>query len=448
MAGAIRSIYVIFISLALFISGSSMLGTLLAVRMSIEGFPAQWIGPILAFYSLGFVLGTLYAVGIIRRVGHIRSFAAFAAIACITTLAHPLWVNGYAWAALRLLMGFCGAGLVMVMESWINDRISNDIRGTIMAVYSITSNLAQGGGQFALGVGRADSYVLFSIAAALVAASLVPLALTRAKAPLIEEHERMNVRRLFGLAPIGIVAAFLAGAAMSGLMAVLPVYAQQQGYSIQQISVLMGTAVLFGMAMQWPIGHLSDRHDRRALIVTLSLLGLLISLPLIAYGGRQFTMLLVLIGLFVGLVGTIYPMCVALTNDQLQSHQMVSASATLLLVFGTGTVAGPIGSSLAMQVFGGQGLFIFIAVTMAILAAFGFYRYLTAKRIPVEDQSEYVPMASASTLVILDIDPRNLEFEAPVKVPLVDRRRNDASDRRGDPQSGGRRRTDATDADQ
>lgn len=100
MAGAFRSIYVIFISLALFISGSSLLGTLLAVRMSIEGFPAQWIGPILAFYSLGFVLGTLYAVGIIRRVGHIRSFAAFAAIACITTLAHPLWINGYAWAAL------------------------------------------------------------------------------------------------------------------------------------------------------------------------------------------------------------------------------------------------------------------------------------------------------------------------------------------------------------
>lgn len=448
MAGAFRSIYVIFISLALFISGSSLLGTLLAVRMSIEGFSAQWIGPILAFYSLGFVLGTLYAVGIIQRVGHIRSFAAFAAIACITTLAHPLWINGFAWAALRLLMGFCGAGLVMVMESWINDRISNDIRGTIMAVYSITSNLAQGGGQFTLGLGRADNFQLFSIAAALVAASLVPLALTRAKAPSIEEHERMNVKRLFGLAPIGIVGAFTAGAAMSGLMAVLPVYAQQEGYSIQQISVLMGTAVLFGMAIQGPVGHLSDRFDRRALIVALSLLGLLIALPLITQEGDNFLMLLILVGLFVGLVGTIYPMCVALTNDQLQSHQIVSASATLLLIFGTGTIAGPVGGSLAMQVAGGVGLFMFIAVAMAILAAFGLYRHLTAKRIPVEEQSEYVPMAAAATPVILEIDPRNLEFEAPVKVPLVDRRRSDSGDRRGDPQSGGRRRTDATDAEQ
>lgn len=448
MAGAFRSIYVIFISLALFISGSSMLGTLLAVRMSIEGFAPQWIGPILAFYSLGFVIGTLYAVRIIQRVGHIRSFAAFAAIACITTLAHPLWINGLAWAGLRLLMGFCGAGLVMVMESWINDRISNDIRGTIMAVYSITSYLAQGGGQFTLGLGRADNYVLFSIAAALVAASLVPLALTRTKAPLIEEHERMNVRRLFELAPIGIVGAFTAGAAMSGLMAVLPVYVQQVGYSIQQISVLMGTVVLFGMAMQWPIGHLSDRYDRRALIALLSLLGLLISLPLIIQQGNNFMLLLILIGLFVGLVGTIYPMCVALTNDQLQPHQMVSASGTLLLIFGTGTVAGPVGGSLAMQLAGGVGLFMFIAVAMAILAAFGFYRHLTARRIPVEEQSEYVPMTSAATLEILEIDPRNVEFEAPVKVPLVDRRRSDYGDRRKEPESGGRRRTDATDANQ
>src|SRR5690625_3937642 len=119
MAGARPAIYEVFISLGLFNAGSSMLGISFGDRMPIDGFPAQWIGPILAFYSLGFVLGTLYAVGIIRRVGHIRSFAAFAAIACITTLAHPLWVNGYAWAALRLLMGFCGAGLVMVMESWI-----------------------------------------------------------------------------------------------------------------------------------------------------------------------------------------------------------------------------------------------------------------------------------------------------------------------------------------
>jgi MFS family permease len=444
MAQALRSIYVILVSLALFTAGSSLLGTLLSVRMSIEGFSHQSIGPILAFYSLGFVVGTLYLVKIIRRVGHIRSFAAFAAIACIATLAHPLWVNSIAWGALRAIMGFCGAGLVMVMESWINDRASNQSRGTIMATYAATSNLAQSGGQFSRGLGKPESYVLFSIAAALIAASLVPLALTRAKAPLLESHERMGPRELFRAAPIGIVGAFMAGAAMAGLMAVLPVYAQEEGYRVQQISVLMGTAVLVGMATQWPVGHISDRFDRRAMIVLLALLGLLVSLPLITQNGDSFLLVVVLVAAFVGLAGTIYPMCVALTNDQLQSHQMVSASGTLLLIFGIGTIVGPVGGSLAMQVFGGVGLFIFVAAAMAIIAVFGLFRYLTAKPIRVEEQAEYVPVVGASTPVILEIDPRNLEFEAPVKVPLVDRRLG-RPDRRQDSQTGGRRRTDAAD---
>lgn len=445
MGQALRSIYVILVSLALFTAGSSLLGTLLGVRMAMEGFSHQSIGPILAFYSFGFVIGTLYLVRVIRRVGHIRSFAAFAAVACIVTLAHPLWINGFAWGALRAIMGFCGAGLVMVMESWINDRASNQIRGTIMATYAATSNLAQSGGQFTLGLGKADSYVLFSIAAALIAASLVPLALTRSKAPVIESHERMGARKLFASAPIGIVGAFMAGVAMAGLMAVLPVYAQQEGYSVQDISLLMGIAVLAGMATQWPVGHISDRVDRRAMIVLLALLGLLIALPLSRQDGGNFVLLVVLVSAFVGLVGTMYPMCVALTNDQLHSHQMVSASGTLLLIFGIGTVVGPVGGSLAMQVFGGSGLFMFIAAAMAVVSLFGLYRYLVAKPIDVEEQAEYVPVASAATPVILEVDPRNLEFEPPVKVPLIDRRVARTKDRRKDSQSGGRRRSDAAD---
>ena len=148
MAQAINSILVILVSLALLIAGSGLLGTLLAVRMTMEGFQTQFIGPILAFHSLGFVIGTRSAVGIIRRVGHIRSFAAFAAIASCSALLHPMEVNGFAWAALRMVTGFCSAGLMMVMESWINDRTSNEMRGTIMAFYMATNYLAQGAGQF------------------------------------------------------------------------------------------------------------------------------------------------------------------------------------------------------------------------------------------------------------------------------------------------------------
>ncbi|NLO79692.1 MAG: MFS transporter [Xanthomonadaceae bacterium] len=444
MTQALRSIYVILVSLALFTAGSGMLGTLLGVRMAIEGFSHHSIGPILACYSFGFVLGTLYMVRVIRRVGHIRSFAAFAAIACISALAHPLWIDGVFWALLRAVTGFCGAGLVMVMESWINDRASNQIRGTIMATYAATSNLAQSSGQFGLGLGKPESYVLFSICAALIAASLVPLALTRSKAPLLESHERMGVRKLFDLAPIGIVGAFIAGVAMAGMMAVLPVYAQQEGYSVQSISLLMGIAVLASMATQWPVGRLSDRVDRRALIVLLALLGLLVSLPLSRQEGDSFMLLVALAAAFVGIAGTMYPMCVALTNDQLHSHQMVSASGTLLLIFGIGTIVGPVGGSLAMQYLGGAGLFTFLGAAMALVSAFGLYRYLRAKPIVVEEQAEYVPVSVVATPVIMEVDPRNPEFDPPVNMPPVERRTG-IRDRRKDSQSGGRRRTDAAD---
>jgi len=227
-------------------------------------------------------------------------------------------------------------------------------------------------------------------------------------------------------------------------MAGLPVYAQQEGYSVQSISLLMGIAVLASMATQWPVGRLSDRVDRRALIVLLALLGLLVSLPLSRQEGDSFMLLVALAAAFVGIAGTMYPMCVALTNDQLHSHQMVSASGTLLLIFGIGTIVGPVGGSLAMQYLGGAGLFTFLGAAMALVSAFGLYRYLRAKPIVVEEQAEYVPVSVVATPVIMEVDPRNPEFDPPVNMPPVERRTG-IRDRRKDSQSGGRRRTDAAD---
>lgn len=444
MAQTLRSIAVILLSLALLIAGSGMLGTLLAVRMSIEGFPHGIIGPILAFHSVGFVLGTLYSARIIRRVGHIRSFAAFAAVACVAALLHPMYIEAVSWGLLRAVTGFCSAGLMMVMESWINDRTSNASRGSVMATYMSTNYFAQGGGQFALGLGDPRQSTLFMIAAALISVSLVPLALTRSKAPLIEEHERMGVGKLLRVAPIGLAAAFLAGAAMSAFMAVLPVYAQVAGYGISRISVLMGTVVLFGMAMQLPIGRLSDHVDRKLVIVMLALLGASVCVPLVLYGDSVYPLLLIAGGLFVGLVGSIYPMSVALTNDYLHQHQMVSASATLLLTMGVGTIIGPVAGSAAMALWGPDGLFLFVGAVMGALVVYGLYRHLIGRPFPVEEQSEYVPVVVGGTPEIYEIDPRNEDFYPAVVIPPVERRRG-RGDRRGGPPQGGRRRTDAAD---
>lgn len=444
MRHALLPILVILVSLIFAVAGNSLLGTLLSVRMAIEGFDRGLIGPILAVHSLGFVLGTFYCPGIVRRVGHIRSFSAFAALACVSALLHPLFVSSLAWALLRGLTGYCVAGLMMVMESWINDRTSNDMRGTIMAFYMGSSYLAQGSGQFLLGIGSPGTTLLFMVAAALVALSLVPLALTRSRAPELEYHEPMGWRRLLGIAPLGMLGAFTGGVAMSGFMAVAPVFAHEHGYGVQEISVFMGVAVLFGMAMQAPVGFISDRLDRRIVVVVLAAVALGLVVPLARYAADSFQALVLLSGLFIGLVGSIYPLCVALTNDLLDSKQIVNASATLLLAMGAGTVVGPIGGSVALALVDGPGLFFFLGGALGVLVLYGAFRALTTRRLKASQQSHYVPAGPVpSTPVILEIDPRNLDFHAHVLTPSEERRR--ARDRREGPIRGGRRREDAWD---
>ncbi len=447
MTRALLPITVVLASLLLSVSGNSLLGTLLSVRMAIEGFDRELIGPVLAFHSIGFVLGTMFCPPIVRRVGHIRSFAAFAAIACIAALMHPLIVTTISWALLRGVTGFCVAGLMMVMESWINDRTSNDLRGSIMAFYMGTQYLGQGGGQFLLGFGDPDTTILFIISAALVAASLVPLALTRSRAPELEYHEPMGLRRLLRISPVGIVGALVAGTVMSAFMAVGPVFAHEAGYGVRDISVFMGVTVLMGMAMQAPVGFLAARLNRRTLVLMISTIALALVAPLLMFAADSFSALLISSSLFIGFVGSIYPLSVALTNDQLDPHHVVNASATLLLALGAGTIIGPIGASIAMAAFPEEGLFLFLGAALSVMVIFALVRAVSVGAGKVRRRSRYMPGAPApTTQVILEMDPSNPDFHPHVITPEHERRRG--PDRRQGHAPGGRRRTDAWDSNE
>jgi MFS family permease len=411
MIRIVLPIFALFLSLVLLVSGNTMLGTLLAVRLEIEGFRAALSGLVLAFYAVGFVLGTMYGIRVIQRVGHIRAFAAFGAVTCAAILMHPLYVSTDLWMVLRLVVGFCVAGLMLTTESWVNAIATSQTRGALLGIYLVLFYLAAASGQFMIAVGDPANFPLYSVAAILVALSLLPLLLTRSVAPELHEVERLSLRELYDTAPLGIIGGIVSGAAMSAFTTMGPIYATRVGLEITQLSLFMGIGVLSAMLFQMPVGFLSDRFPRSRVVFGLALAGLTAALLATVAAKTSTIALFLTTGLFVGFIASLYPVCLALTHDQMPHNKIVPANATLLLCFGIGTIIGPIGSAVLMTTIGPSGLFVFAALILLVLAARAAYYLRHQPQLPVTEQEHCVAVPPVSTPVLMELDPRSDTFQ-------------------------------------
>ncbi len=405
------SIIALFASIVLFASGNTLLGTLSSLRLTLAGFETALIGPILACYALGAVAGTLYAPGIIRGVGFIRAASAFAAIAGAAALLHPMAESAALWVALRTVVGFCVAGLLIVIESWINGRASNANRGTLFSFYQVTFYFAAFSGQALVAAGDPASYEPFSLTAILIGLALVPLALTRRGEPEVQYAERLKFTELFRISPVALLTALLSGTILGAFNMMGPAFGNLVGLSVDQISRFMALSVLAAMVVAWPAGHFSDRFDRRFMLAASAGIAAATSAVVAVVGVPSPAVLYAVVAVFMGFAATLYPFSVAIMNDRLHSHQIVSASAGLLLSHGVGTALGPVGSSLVMSAMGASGLFAFLAAVAGMLGGFVLYRALVTDRIRPEEQEEFVVMSHATTPYIAELDPRNAEFE-------------------------------------
>lgn len=407
MRQTVISLFALFASLSLFISGSSLLSTLLSVRLSIEGFSPLTVGTVLVFHSLGFVIGTRVVTRVIQRVGQIRSFAAFAAIACAAALLHPLYVSGWLWAVLRMLVGFCAAGLIMVLESWISGRASNSTRGALLGVYQVVYFLSAAVGQFLVGTSAPAEFPIYSVVAILLVLSLVPLSLTREEAPVLGPVARLRFKSLYGLSPSALLGGVFAGVVVSAFLSLGPLYANQAGMTITGVSHYMMLAVLATMVLQWPVGRLSDKMDRRRLLAALSSIGAISAVSAVILGDASWVLLYVATALFFGIAGCIYPICLSMLNDNMEAGNPVAASAGLLFVYGVGTCIGPFAGSGLMTAMGPSGLFLFLAICFTILAGYVAWRVRATPDLPVGEQGPHVRIAAAETApAILELDPR------------------------------------------
>jgi MFS family permease len=328
----VRSLTSLFSAVAILFVGSGLLGVLTPIRAEIDGFPTVAIGALGTAYYVGFVAGCLYGARIIQRVGHVRTFAALAAIAASGVLILAMVVEIVAWIVLRGLLGFCFAGLYMVIESWLNGGADKDIRGRLLSIYMVVNMAGLTGGKMLLATSEPSSFLLFGLVSICISLALVPISLTRSVVPSPPERSALRLDRLYDTAPIGVVGCLAVGMANSAFWSLGPVFADVRFASITGVAVFMSVVVVGAVVGQWPLGWLSDRIDRRYVIALGCVAAAAAAVALAYLAGSSPAMLLAASFVFGITALPIYSICVAHANDYGAPEDFVEISSGLLLL--------------------------------------------------------------------------------------------------------------------
>lgn len=393
----------------LLLAGIGLLGSLVPLRLDAAGFSAVTIGLVGGAYFVGLIVGTRYAGRVIGAVGHIRAFAASASVLSVATLSFPLVPSAEAWAGLRFVSGFCLAGLFMCVESWLNAQTSNEQRGRILSLYMIAVYLGQGSGQMLLPLPDPNGIIRFMVAAAFVSLAVVPIAVTRIAAPTPTSSGAMTLRQLYALSPLGIQGAFASGLSLGAFYALAPVVARELGLDVGGTAQFMGLVIVGGLILQWPIGRLSDRIDRRFVLIAVSVGLVAVSGVFVVAERWSPTSLLPLAPVLGAAIFTLYPLSVAHANDRLEPDRVVAVSAGLITAYGLGAVIGPPAAAALMESMGPTGLFVFVGAVGTGTVAFTLWRMRRRPPVPVAEQAAFVPLPE-TTLLAGALDPRG---EAP-----------------------------------
>jgi MFS family permease len=398
-------------SVAIMVLGNGLLGTLLGVRAVLEGFSPDVIGVMMSGYFVGYFVGAWHGPYLIARAGHIRTFAACAAIAAATILTHPIIIDEAVWTALRFVNGYCVAGMIMIAESWLNGHAVKATRGRLLTIYGSLTMASWGASQYLLAAAPTDTFILFSLASALLSLCLVPLTLARTTShPSEIAPVRMGLKRLYSISPLGAVGVFVSGLTMTAFWSMAPAYARGVDLRGLEISLFMSAAMFGGLLLHWPIGWLSDLYDRRRVIVAGAVIAAVSAILLAAFGGNELRWLMP-IGFVLGGVGaTSYSLCVAHSNDFFEERDLVPLASSLIMLYGVGGTLGPVLAGQAMALVGPLGLFVYVAVMQTFFVGFGIYRMRQRPALPSELQEKFVAMpeiAMPTTHVAVQMDPRS-----------------------------------------
>ncbi len=401
----IATTWPLLLGMGILMLGAGLQGTLLGLRATLEGFPTPVIGLIMSCYYVGYLLGTLIAPRLLRRVGHVRVFAALAALASVASLAHASWVHPLPWGAMRLISGLCFAGIYVVAESWLNHRASRTNRGRLLAVYMLVLYVGLGSAQFLLVLSGPQTAAPFMLVSALISLAMVPIVASAQQTPEPAVPHPVRYRDLYRNSPLGVVAVAVSGMISSILFSMGPVYARLSGSGTRGVAAFMAVSILAAVLTQYPVGRVSDRMDRRTVIASVCTLATLVAVGIVAFGPLPRPVFLLLAALFSGSALTLYSLAVSHVNDKLEPAQMVAASSALLLLNGMAAALGPVLTGSLIAAFGPRAYFATLATLTGALTVYDLWRKSRRSAVPRALKGPFINTQQIVTCAGLDPGP-------------------------------------------
>ena len=397
--------WTLFFGLLLIMAGNGLQVVLLGTEATEAGFSNITTGFVMAGYFLGIFLGSLLVPKLLDNVGHVRVFGAMAAMASAAVLVVAVMVNPAVWAMMRIVTGFCFAGMYIVCESWLNDKSTNETRGQMLSLYMIITMGGLGIGQMMISTGTENSMALFVLASVLVSIAVVPVLLSSTGAPNFEEPERMSLRRLLQVSPLAVIGLGLNGIAVSMMFGMGAVYGLSIGLDNSEVGYFMTAPVLGALLLQYPVGRLSDRFDRRMVILGVAVMGAVAAGLATLFGKAEFALLLVCMLIYGGSLFPLYSLCIAHANDFLTPRQMVAAASGLVMVNGGGAVLGSPLAALSIEYLGIGSFFVVVTLLQAMIAGFALYRMSQRAAVPNEAQGPFVAIPESSSALAATLNP-------------------------------------------
>ena len=392
---SLLGVWALFLAFLFLQVGNGLQRILLPMRAESEGFSAGSMGMVMAVHFAGYLLGAKCIIRALASVGHIRVFAALASTASAAVLVNAVLVLPASWAAVYFVGGVCNAGVLVILESWLNDRATNETRGNILGAYMMIMMGGTAIGQLLLNIGSPDGFELFVLSSVLISLAVVPVTLSASTAAPVPSSDPMPLRELYRTIPAAVVGIILCSFVQAASTSMAAVFGTESGLGAGRITLFTSAAVIGAITLQIPLGRLSDRYPRRAVIMVvaatscgLAVIGALISASSVA--------IIVVNMAFGAFVFPLYGQFVALANDWVTPEKRVAAASTLVLASSFGAMAAPMGIGMALEAFGPSAYFWSLAVCLAVLTVYLAYRVRVRQAVPVERQSTFQPILARS----------------------------------------------------
>lgn len=402
MFSVLSNSWALLLGMMLLMLGNGLQGTLLGIRGEIEGFSTFQMSLVMSAYFVGFLGGSRLAPELIRRVGHVRVFAALGSLISAVLILYPVLTNAEAWMIGRVIIGFCFSGVYVTAESWLNNSATNETRGQALSLYMIVQMIGIVAAQGVLLLADPSGFILFIIPSVLVSIAFAPILLTIVPTPAFDTTKPMTLKELYNVSPLGVVGMFLLGGVFSAQFGMAAVYGGKANLTIGQISLFVSAFYVGALIMQYPLGWMSDRMDRRVLILGSAVLGG-VAATFTVFWGDNFTFLLITAFIIGGTSNPLYSLFLAYTNDFLEHEDMAAASGGMVFVSGLGAISGPIITGWLMSNLGAWAFFGVISALMLAIAAYAAFRMTQRSSPSVDDTSGFQAIMPSASPVFVEV---------------------------------------------